>query len=268
MKNEDIILTQLLNDMNADMLNDLKALLKEETSKPGSKWDIDRITELSSAIAELSGAESANAEQIETVKRKYAESAGKKKTICCRITSVAACLAVVLLLNQWSLSALGMNGFKAAYYYTIGSMKVSNDVANNEPSDPYGIKEKCAEYGIEYPIPTYIPEGFELVETVEGNHRIGFNFEMDDSSKNEAILPRIYFSYINNYQDNNIEIPSDNMNFEERNINGEVFLVGTDDNQIRVIWSDDNFLFHMTTHYLDCETVKKILMSMKGDIYD
>ena len=261
MKNEDIIRTQLLNDMNADMLNDLKALLKEETSKPGSKWDIDRITELSSAIAELSGAESANAEQIETVKRKYAESAGKKKTICCRIASVAACLAVVLLLNQWSLSALGMNGFKAAYYYTIGSMKIGEKPVETESSDHYGIRTKCSEYGINHPIPSYIPEGFELFEIVEDNKRIIFNFEKSNDSTSE--YERIYIAYVMDYNDNDTIIPSDLKNFKESYINGETFLIGMEDNQYRAVWTDDNYLFYLSTLNVDYSEADKILKSTK-----
>ena len=252
--------------MDMEKIKLLRQQLKMEMKKPHRKWDSKKIEELNEDLFKLLLDEGELREDIETKQRRLMQNAvmsrqevrkQRRSALQCRLAPIAACLAVVLGLNQWSLSALGMNGFQAIYRFTTRGIEFRE--YNVEDNDPYGIRAKCAEYGIDYPIPRYIPAGFELCEVKEEASVLSFNFEIKEKGKKPPEYPRIMFVYYVNFKNKNIGIPSDEKNFEEVHINGETFMVGKEDDQYRALWSDGTVLFFIKTSNIDYSVSERIL---------
>ena len=252
--------------MDMEKIKLLRQQLNQEMKKPHRKWDNKKIEELNEELFKLLLDEGELKEDIEVKQRRLMQNAvisrqevkkQRRTALQRRLTPIAACLAVVLGLNQWSLSALGMNGFQAVYRYTTRGIGFGEDKADD--NDPYGIRAKCAEYGIDYPIPRYIPDGFELCEVTESSSRLSFNFEKKEEGKEQAESPRIMFAYYVDYKNENLGIPTDEKNYEEVHINGEMFMVGKEDGQYRALWSDNRVLFFLSTLNTDYSESESVL---------
>lgn len=259
-------LKAMLEEIERTGISDIEADLDAEMKKTAEERDLKKIKMLIELILKMKG-EDEDVLNEELNKALIFENVNAQKnqhrtTIKRRFAPIAACLAVVLALNQWSVSAFGMNGFRAVYYYTKGGLSFGEQAKETEYPDPYGIRAKCAEYGIDYPILAYIPDGFELVEISEEAWRLGFKFEIKEEGKEPLEYPRIMISYWINVQKSNLGIPTNEHNFEEVNVNGETFLVGKEDGQYRAIWTDDSVLFSMKTSNLNYSISEKILANV------
>lgn len=259
-------LKAMLEEIEQTGISDIEADLDAEMKKTAEERDLKKIKMLIELILKEKGEdEDVLNEELHKALIFENVTAQKKQhrtTIKRRFAPIAACLAVVLALNQWSVSALGMNGFRAIYYYTKGGLSFGEQAKETEYPDPYGIRAKCAEYGIDYPIPRYIPAGFELCEVKEEASVLSFNFEIKEEGKEPPEYPRIRFFYNVNFKNKNIGIPSDEKNFEEVHINGETFMVGKEDGQYRAIWTNDSVLFFMKTSNLNYSISEKILANV------
>jgi hypothetical protein len=287
MKKEEFI--QKLNTMDAEMEAELREMLDEEMKKPVKKRDAAMIAELTGAITEICGFSTENIcndESISKISGKVTETGRRRKSISVRrISAIAACAALLFGLNQASLNAYGENVFKRAYHFTKGGVSImigeNNDTEPTEPptappatgaaapeeevielptypGDPYGIKAVCAKYGI-YPLtPTYIPEGFKLVEEIEDDtgHCTDLIFRYEKEDAKVIVCYTVY-----NKDDVSVGIPMDSSNIQETNINGKVFTVIKEDNQLKSFYTEDRLWCSFFTFNVDYSEANRVLYS-------
>lgn len=258
--------------MKKEILSELNRELEAEISKPKNKRDLERICELNEMIFQLNCSDNeAVQDSVEASKsklmNKIQESKPKNSIRLYKGLSVAtACAAVVVGLNAFSLRALGQNIFSAAYQFTKGGIFIdmSNDDNNIElpvtSADPYGMKAKCAEYDM-YPLtPTYIPEGFELVDLYEEKlttlsnvifyykkNNILLNFEFTMFSDGREIPP--------------IGVPTDSYNIVEEQINGYKMYILKEDNQFTATFLEENIVYAITAIDCDYDECRKVIES-------
>ena len=161
-----------MTDLNVEVLSDLKKELADEKGKPADERDESYISELEEMIAQTEEEilSESQARSLDKSLKMLDEYKHPKKKNLVRIVSVAAAaLMVVLGLNTASMKVFGQNMFSTAYQLTKGGITISTDDPSNSdeltvsPSDPYGMKAKCAEFGFFPVTPAYIPEGFKLI---------------------------------------------------------------------------------------------------------
>ncbi len=261
---------KVLSDMNTkeNMIADLQRELKEEMNKPSSQWDCEKISEITETIHNLScdSKIEVNETRKEDLLKKVKSSKNPKRKIYRRIGAVAACLLIGVGINAASLSVFGTNMFSAAYQIFNGGITIDMDKEDEveiptTADDPYGMKAKCAEYDM-YPLtPTYIPEGFELVNLVVDDSSsftnvifqykdsgIKLNFDFCQYNEGEEIPP--------------MGIPTDTYNIVEEEVNGHKMYILKEDNQFTATFQEDNIVYLLTA--IDCsyDECQKVIESL------
>lgn len=266
---------QRVIEMKEEMINDLQKDLDKELAKPLRKRDYDKISEITKAIHDISH-DDEMIEHENQVKNKFLADYGSRQKeirVKRRFIAVASCAVIAFGLNIYSFNAWGMNMIDAIYTMQKGGMSIDihniNDFGRKtielptSPDDPYGIKAKCAEYGVYPETPVYIPDGFELKHFEEyeyDTHKtIRFFYR-----KNGYIWLNITFTdYINYESIPPIGIPTDTYTVHEETINGQLSWVLKEDNQFTDIYIDENnieYSFFMQS--LDYDECYKIVESM------
>lgn len=258
-----------ITEADKELLNELQAQLDEELKKPVKQQNFDLIDEITKTICEihkeneLIEAKSQNgiAYMKSQIKPNYRKSNLRKWS-----TVLGSCAAVVLALNIASISAFGTNMFTAAYQIVKGGMTINMDKENvielpTTDDDPYGMKAKCAEYDM-YPLtPTYIPDGFELIDITEiesssfnnlifyfKNRKIKLNFDFCQYNEGEEIPP--------------ICIPTDTYDIMEEEINGHTMYILKEDNQFTATFQKNNTVYMIFADGLDYDSCQKIIESL------
>ncbi|MCM1529774.1 MAG: DUF4367 domain-containing protein [Alistipes sp.] len=129
-------------------------------------------------------------------------------------------------------------------------------------NDPYGIKAKCAEYGISPQAPFYLPDGFELVdfyaEINEAFSDICFFY------KNGKTRLNITFTkYVNSDNIPPIGIPTDTYNLQETEINGQTVFILKEDGQFTATYLNNGIVYVITSNKLDYDECQKVVEAMK-----
>ena len=183
------------------------------------------------------------------------------------LSVAAACAAVVVGLNAFSLKALGQDIFSAAYQFTKGGIFIdmSNDDNNIElpvtSADPYGMKAKCAEYDI-YPLtPTYIPDGFELIKLFEEKNDV-FTHIVFQYKKDEIKLNIDFCQYNNGMEVPPIGIPTDTYNIVEEKINDYKMYILKEDNQFTATFLEENIVYLITAIDCNYDECQKVIESL------
>ena len=261
---------KVLNDMNMkeNMIADLQRELKKEMEKPSDQWNCEKIAEITETIHNLSceGSKETDENRKNDLLKKIGNSRTPKIKIYKRLSAAVACLLVLVGINTVSLSVFGMNMFSATYQLTKGGITIdmSNDDNIELPvtaADPYGMKAKCAEYDM-YPLtPTYIPEGFELINIVEDVNNVTTNVIF--YYKKGDILLNFDF---NMYKDGKgippIGIPTDTYNIVEEQINGHKTYILKEDNQFTATFMEENIVYLITAIDCDYDECQKVIESL------
>ena len=113
----------LFRRMDTNILNDIQSQLDEELSKSDEDFNPDRIAQLSAMIAEIKGGMlTAEEQQININKITDEVMAAQKRSlinkICRAVSTVCACLAVIVCLNIYTMNTLGEDLFSAAIKIT------------------------------------------------------------------------------------------------------------------------------------------------------
>lgn len=261
-------LREKLNLLDEELLSDLQSELDNEICKSRRKIDTDKISELSNVINDIEDCQYSD-EEIEIQKKLLFERLEKDKrnhwkySIKRKMSVITACAVLIVGLNTLSIKALGVNAFTEIYQLTKGGITflLDKSLDNRDRSDsdedveiPFGMKESCAEYGINTLIPTYIPDGFELTKKIEKSNALKFSFSNDDKLIN--------INYIFDVDKGNFFIPSDEHNVEILGVNGIQFTVSTEDNQYRAVTINDDFIFLFTSYDLDYNEAERIICSL------
>ena len=257
-------------DLNLEILSDLKKDLANEKSKLPSERDESFISELEELIAQTEEEilSESQARSLDKSLKMLDEYKIPREIKLFKYLSVAAAVLIVFWgLNTASIKVFGQNMFSTAYQLTKGGITISTDDPSNSdeltvsPSDPYGMKAKCAEYGFFPDTPSYIPDGFELYNLIEGTEDnldvIIFMFR-----KENMILNFYYTNYRTNEIKSPITFPSDTYNINEETINGNTFYILKEENQYTALYTENMIKCKIYSENLDYNDCIRILESM------
>ena len=258
-----------ITDSDRQLLNELQTQLDNELKKPVTQQNFDLIDEITETICEIRKEnefiEAKSRNGIEYLK-KQTEPVCKKSKLKKWCTILGSCVAVVLVLNVASISAFGKNVFSTAYQIVKGGINIDMDKEKPielpaESDDPYGMKAKCAEYDM-YPLtPTYIPEGFELVNVVDDVNEVFTNiiFQYKD---NGIKLNFDFCQYKEGEEIPPIGIPTDTYNIVEEKVNERTMYILKEDNQFTAAFQEDNMVYMIFADGLDYDNCQKVIESL------
>ena len=246
----------------------IKSELDKETSKPLRKRDFDRIEQLTSQLAELSGDNTLdNTDRLYDRIRSYERAAKKPVNVFKRFVPVLCCFVLVFTANCVTVAAWDMNIVSAIIEFTKSGFSVNFAEQPEEihlptsEDDPYGFVAKLAEYDIEFETPHYIPEGFVLTEVI--------------TNINEDVENSVRFIYHNGKQSFSlcftkyhneipkVVIPSDHFNISETNVNGSPAIISREDDQYTIMYLKGKTEFYMFATDVPYDECEKIIASIK-----
>lgn len=266
-------LKDLADKINADKeftmeaYNYIKTELDWETAKPVRKRNFDRIEQLTSQLAELSGDDiSENTDRLYERIRSYEKAVAKPTGILRRFAPVLCCLALFITANCITVLAWDMNIVSAIIEFTKGGFSVDFgeerefiELPTSE-DDPYGIIAECAKYDIYPETPHYLPEGFELTLT-EHNENSQMKSITFDFYKGQQSISIAYDLFIDGT--GKIGIPSDDYNISETMINNKNAVISKEDNQFTITYKTDNLVTMIFTQDVPYDECDKIVASIK-----
>lgn len=263
----------LADKINADMeftieaYSYIKSELDKETSKPLRKRDFDRIEQLTSQLAELSGDNTLdNTDRLYDRIRSYKRATKKSVNIFKRFLPVLCCFVLVFTANCVSMAAWDMNIVSAVIEISKGGFAVDFGKPKKEihlptsEDDPYGFISKLAEYDIEFETLHYIPEGFSLgnVEYNENSVKTSILFEFYNGKQSISV----YYDNFHN-EVGQTGIPSAHFNISETEVNGCPAIISKEDNQYTITYQRDKTVFFMFTRDVSYDECEKIVKSIK-----
>ena len=262
-------LERLLSDIDMEILSDLKKNLAEEIAKPTDERDDSLISELEEMISKteeeiIIASKKRSLESVMRILDEY--KAPKRIKLYKRLSVAAVCLLVGFGLNAASMKTFGQNMFSAAYQLTKGGITISSESGDNEgivasESDPYGMKAKCAEYGFFPDTPSYIPDGFVLVDISEYSDEEADLIQIF-YKKGDVILNFYFENYKTNVKIPPIGIPTDTYNISEEPINSHTTYILKEDKQFTAVFIDKRIKYGMFAENLNYDECYKILEEM------
>ena len=254
-KNEFI---EKLADLDDEILSELNEELDEELNKTMKNRDERKIIELSNAIADIKGytpSEEDVKRSTEAILAKLDNKVPKRRKVIKTLSTVAACLVAVVVLNQGIAYAFDVKMFPKLYEVVDGGIVIHMDQDRKETQQILNeIKIKCAEYDISSPIITYLPGGFALTKLEYQDNGLTIWLDKGDV--------RVSMIYVFNVHGGNVGLPSDEGNVEEKVINGKPYLISMEDNQYRALYISDKFVFNYTSLGLDYQEAEKMVNSL------
>lgn len=260
------------NDIEHKYLCELKSELDEEINKPIKKRDLNKIEELTRSIRELTDSEQGIRQRTEEgISAIMARSANEKRAGGFQFrrlaTALCVCFVAVIGLNLISFHAWGTNIVsalieikKGAISVDFGSQKYDVIDLPTSDDDPYGIKEKCAEYEVYPEVPQYLPKDFKLIDCnideMDILTELRFYYKKDDIKLNLA-----YQSYSKAEYITSIGIPSDKYNVTEEVINGHTVYILKEDDQFTATYMINNIVYVIFSDGLDYDECQKIIES-------
>lgn len=251
-------LRKLLMDLDEEMLDELNEELDNELSKPCDLWDEQKIIELTRTITEIKGitlTEEDMKSGEKAILAKLDNKVPKRRKVIKTLSTAAACLVAVVVLNQGIAYAFDVKMFPKLYEVVDGAIVIHMDQDRKETQQILSeIKGKCNEYGITTLIPTYLPENYTVTELDYIDNDLNIRLKKDDVKIN------IYYEFYS--VQGTFGVPSDEGNVHEAMLNGHPFLISTEDNQYRAVSITEKFRFVFTSHNLDYSEAEKILSSL------
>lgn len=249
------------------MADQLRAELASECSKPSDEWDLDKIRELSKVICDIEGI-SPDSEGAASGRKRALDRIGAEKPIIRRrrikrFTAAAACLAVAFVgADLTSRQVLGQGVLPAGYHAVMGGIQTFLDGSDGMP-DPHEniyydtMKEKLDEFGLDAMIPTYIPEGFELDQTVENNISITFYFVNGQKRVNIC-----YHLFSDNYT-GSFGIPTDTWDVYEKTVNGHQYYTIKENQQLKAWCIEEKTIISISTQEVPYSMADEVLYSLE-----
>lgn len=246
----------------------IKSELDKETSKPLRKRDFDRIEQLTSQLAELSGDNIPdNTDRLYDRIRSYERAAKKPVNVFKRFVPVLCCFVLVFTANCVTVAAWDMNIVSTIIEFTKSGFSVNFAEQPEEihlptsEDDPYGFISKLAEYDIELETPHYIPEGFVLTRidtNINENYADEVCFIFEKGKQNFSLS---YTKYHNEIP--KILIPSDHYNISETEVNSSPAIISQEDDQYTIVYLNGKVKFCMFSADVPYSECEKIVASIK-----
>ena len=266
---------KIIEKLNADSsienqsLEQLRREYAEERAKKNPDYAL--IGELAMIIAQKEGATPENIDVPECV-AEIKRRANIKHRIFAPKRLAAACIPLVLLfgLNAYTINAQGVNVFKALVDFVQGGVLIGFEDRQEESvielptseNDKYGMKGKCAEYGVYPLVPEYLPDGFQLSDiTIDDENTFTLLVFSYVSGKRKISIS--YTKYHDSKDIPSILVPSDTHNITEKEINGQTMYILEEDNQFTATFLRNNMIYVIFSDGLDYEECDKIVDSIK-----
>lgn len=263
-----------INAADHAFLKELHEKLDLELTKPIDERDFDRIEDLIEAITTMEGTEQlVQAQAAEAIPKLQQENHRRKITLRknrLKVMIPCACAAVVLAANIWSVAALERNIFSATVNwfkggFTLQMSEPDEIVVPVTDEDPYGITEKCEEYGFTPLTPTYLPEGFALddiiTNTSSKSSSVLFYYRKDNFLKDDALLNFHFTHYNANDTIPPVGLSSDGTPPEEELINGITMYTLKEDDQFSATFIYQNTVYVIFGRDLDYDECYKVISS-------
>ena len=250
--------------------SELREMLDRELSKPDKQIDYGLVDRLTTSVLEAEGRKRLAVDvddELDKFRNRVSER-NRKFFLPKWAVSLSVACAVLFCANCISVSAWSMNIFKALVDFVHGGVLIGFEDRQEESvielptseNDKYGMKGKCAEYGIEFETPHYIPDGFVLTTIDTNCNDIGqsVRFIFENNKENFSIEYTKYFDEIPK-----IGIPSDHYNISEIEVNGSPAVVSKEDDQYTIIYQKNKKEFFMAANKVHYEECNKIVDSIR-----
>lgn len=249
-------------------IEELREQLEIECKK--SDPDYDLINELAEAITEYDCLSTDSIDvhaEIAAIKER-ANIRRKNHIIPKWVSTVCAACVLLICINTLSVLAWDMNIFSAVIEFTKDGVVIDLNKKQEEiielpisDDDPYGIREKCAEYDIYPQIPHYLPEGFKLTDVYDditsSYSEVIFFYRKDDIKINFD-----FRQYNEGEESSPVGIPSDKHNLIEEKINGQTMYILKEDNRFTATYICDNIVYMIVSEGMDYNECHKVVESL------
>ena len=245
------------------LIASIKEEIRKESDKPKKERDVNKIIGLSMLLLESKGDFQKPPDVNLLYKISKERQAKKRKKIfkSCAITVCVSC-ALLLPLNFTLEKIYGKGVFMIVTDFIKNAQFIEPNRIIELPTtaeDPLGLRAECEKYGISILLPTYIPEGFNLIHNA---------YKETDGTK------LVDFHYIENKQKININITeydekfpdkfflrSSDENCEEVIIHNRITAIITDKNVYRATFKNDCAMYMIETYDLERDTLMAVLYS-------
>lgn len=252
--------------------SELREMLDRELSKPDKQIDYGLVDRLTTSVLEAEGRKRLAVDvddELDKFRNRVSER-NRKFFLPKWAVSLSVACAVLFCANCISVSAWSMNIFKALVNFVQGGVLIGFEDRQEESvielptseNDKYGMKGKCAEYGVYPLVPEYLPDGFQLtdIETEANKYYLRVIFYYN---KGSTILNIDFQQFYNSEDIPTIGIPSDTHNITEKEINGQTMYILEEDNQFTATFLRNNMIYLIFSDGLDYEECDKIVNSIK-----
>lgn len=264
-----------LTQADREMVAEMQELLEQESRKSADKRDYDLIAQLAAAIHEATSADDLSEATEKSITQISIHSAENSRNLHRNrwirpAVSIAACALLCIGANAWTLHVWGMNAFGLLYNIIPDGITFHpNDLENSQEisldttiDDPYGIKEKCEEYGFSPLTPSYIPEDLKLLNLSEHDGTDVKSLSFIYHNKKRSVS--LNYDAVKNqdmYNDATIGFPSDEYNIHTETISDIKVIISWEDHIFRAEFCDNQIVYDIFCKNLEYDTAYHILVS-------
>ena len=251
--------------------SELREMLDRELSKPDKQIDYGLVDRLTTSVLEAEGRKRLAVDvdaKLDKFRNRVSER-NRKFFLPKWAVSLSVACAVLFCANCISVLAWSMNIFKALVDFVQGGVLIGFEDRQEESvielptseNDKYGIREKCAEYGVYPLVPEYLPDGFQLSDiTIDDENTFTLLVFSYVSGKRKISIS--YTKYHDSKDIPSILVPSDTHNITEKEINGQTMYILEEDNQFTATFLKNDIMYLIFTDRLEYKENDKIIKSL------
>lgn len=251
--------------------SELREMLDRELSKPDKQIDYGLVDRLTTSVLEVEGRKRLAVDVDDELDkfRNRVSKRNRKFFLPKWAVSLSVACIVLFCANCISVSAWSMNIFKALVDFVQGGVLIGFEDRQEESvielptseNDKYGIREKCAEYGVYPLVPEYLPDGFQLSDiTIDDENTFTLLVFSYVSGKRKISIS--YTKYHDSKDIPSILVPSDTHNITEKEINGQTMYILEEDNQFTATFLKNDIMYLIFTDRLEYKENDKIIKSL------
>ena len=251
--------------------SELREMLDRELSKPDKQIDYGLVDRLTTSVLEVEGRKRLAVDVDDELDkfRNRVSKRNRKFFLPKWAVSLSVACIVLFCANCISVSAWSMNIFKALVDFVHGGVLIGFEDRQEESAielptsenDKYGIRGKCAEYGVYPLVPEYLPDGFQLSDiTIDDENTFTLLVFSYVSGKRKISIS--YTKYHDSKDIPSILVPSDTHNITEKEINGQTMYILEEDNQFTATFLKNDIMYLIFTDRLEYKENDKIIKSL------
>ena len=251
--------------------SELREMLDRELSKPDKQIDYGLVDRLTTSVLEVEGRKRLAVDVDDELDkfRNRVSKRNRKFFLPKWAVSLSVACIVLFCANCISVLAWSMNIFKALVDFVQGGVLIGFEDRQEESvielptseNDKYGIREKCAEYGVYPLVPEYLPDGFQLSDiTIDDENSFTLLVFSYVSGKRKISIS--YTKYHDSKDIPSILVPSDTHNITEKEINGQTMYILEEDNQFTATFLKNDIMYLIFTDRLEYKENDKIIKSL------